>query len=67
MELDSYRPAGNRYSEPEAKDICCIMERIHASLLRLPEFEGSEYEKLKTELKEAFDDFSSIYGLVQVG
>lgn len=67
MELDSFRPAGNVYSESEAKHVCCIMEGIHTSLLRLPDFEGSEYEELNTQLKVALDDFNDMCGLVQVG
>lgn len=66
MELDSFRPAGNVYSESEAKQICCIMEGIRTSLLRLPDFEGSEYEELNIQLKVALDDFNAMYGLVQV-
>lgn len=67
MELDSFRPAGNVYSESEAKYICCIMEGIRTGLLRLPDFEGSESEELNTQLKVALDDFNAMYGLVQVG
>ena len=66
MELDSFRPAGNVYSELEAKHICCIMEGIRTSLLQLPDLEGSEYEELNIQLKVALDDFNTIYGLVQV-
>jgi len=66
VELDSFRPAGNLYSESEAKHVCCIMERLCTSLLRLPDFEGSEYEELNIQLKVALDDFNAMYGLVQV-
>jgi hypothetical protein len=66
VELDSFRPAGNVYSESEAKHICCIMEGIYTSLLQLPVFEGSECEELNTQLKAAVDDFNAMYGLVQV-
>lgn len=67
MVLDSFRLAGNVYSESEAKHICCIMEGIRTSLLRLPDFEGSEYEELNTQIKVALDDFNAIYDLLQVG
>jgi len=42
------------------------MERLCTSLLRLPDFEGSEYEELNIQLKVALDDFNAMYGLVQV-
>ena len=67
MELDSFRPAGNVYSESEAKHMCCIVEGIHTNLLWLPDFEGSKSKELNTQLKVALDDFNAIYGLVQVG
>jgi hypothetical protein len=67
VELDSFRPAGNVYSEAEARHICCIMEAIHTNMLQLPDFEGSEYEELNTQLKVALDDFNAMYGLLQVG
>lgn len=67
MELDSYKTAENIYSESEAEVVCCIMEEIHKSLLKLPEFKGSEYSgKLKIQLKAALDGFNAVYELMQV-
>jgi hypothetical protein len=67
VELDSYKAAGNVYSDSEAKDICCIMEGMHTDLLQLPEFHGSGYiETLKIKLKAALDDFYAVYGVIQV-
>jgi hypothetical protein len=43
------------------------MEGIHTSLLRLPDFEGSQYEELNMQLKVALDDFNDMRGLVEVG
>jgi hypothetical protein len=67
VELDSYKAAEVVCSESEARDICCIMEGIHLSLLQLPEFKGSgNFEKLKVQLSASLDDFYAAYGLIQV-